>query len=157
MRPAGRSLATPAISRVWQRCAMDATLIMAQKCLGKIKVVDLKFPELIFCAPWNQQLQSCVNTSPLSNALKSGVLGQHQQVFWQTVALGYNTKGRHCDWTITLVCHTSSIPRPFDALGKVRSQPVLLRFRQEDISQNLVETIVCPWLWESCCHTNGYC
>jgi len=37
------------------------------------------------------------------------------------------------------------------------SQSVLLHFRQEDISQNLAETSLSPWLWESDCYTKNGC
>ena len=64
------------------------------------------------------------NSLPI--ALKLGELGQHYQVFWQTVVLGCKTKGRYCHRTKTLSCHTRT--RPFDVLGKVKSESVLLCF-----------------------------
>jgi len=37
------------------------------------------------------------------------------------------------------------------------SQSELLHFRQEDISQNLAETSLSPWLWEFDCYAKNCC
>ena len=42
-------------------------------CLKKIKISDLHFLQSLFCAPYNRLLHSCVDTAPLSKALRGRV------------------------------------------------------------------------------------
>ena len=63
----------------------------------------------------------------------------------------------HCSCKAPTTNHHIKQTRPFDALRKAKSQSVLLCFRQEVISQNMVETSLSPWLWESVCYANSFC
>jgi len=65
----------------------------------------------------------------------------------KTVVLWHNRTARCCDRTRTLACHVQDFVLSH-VVGNLRLF-VLLRFRQEDFSENLVETSLSPWLLES--------
>jgi len=75
----------------------------------------------------------------------------------KTMKLWHNITVRHCDSTRTLpcnICKTSPSDSSRYKKGFV-SQFVLMRFREEDVSQNVVVTSLSQWLWESDCYTNN--
>jgi len=93
------------VSRVWQAWLVPwAPLWQGRKiCLVKFKICDFEFPEPLFYAPYNHQLQSCINTAPLSNALTRGVA--YYKRMHKPVVLWCSTTVRHCARTRTLTCH----------------------------------------------------
>jgi len=95
----------------------------------------------------------CINTAPLPNALswacwasttkhiECGIVKQHDgQTLWQ------NKNAR-------LPCIPALVL--FTLLRRAKSPSVPLRFRQEDVSPNLVERSLSPWLQGCGCYANN--
>jgi len=79
----------------------------------------------------------------LARALNRACYASTTKYHCKTVVWWHNKTVRNCDKTRTLACHiyqTSS----FSHYKKGKS---LQHFRQEDISHNLAETSLSPWLW----------
>jgi len=84
-----------------------------KNCLKKIKISDLHFLQSLFCAPYNRLLHSCVDTAPLSKALRGACCACTTTHCDKTVVLWHNTT-----LIVTEQEHSlgiSTIPRPFHA------------------------------------------
>ena len=132
----GDSLLNSGVSRVWQAWLVPwAPLWWERKyCLAKIKICDLQFLQPLYCAPYVNELH---RYSALSQCNDSSVLRQHHAL-WQN----YGTVTQHNGQTLwrsnnLILPYLQDLVLTLQKKDKSVSAAAL-RFRQEDVSQNVV-------------------
>ena len=113
-------------SRVWQAWLVPWAPRWwgRNNCLANIKISDLELLEPLFCAPYTDWLQCCINTAPLSYAGRAAPASSSIMIrLWYCDTTGRSDIVR-CDRTRTLTCH---IYKTSSFLTLQQRQSVLLR------------------------------
>ena len=122
----------------------------AQELLGKNENFWLRVSWIAILRPI-QPLTAMLRASTQRPYLMQGELRQHHQLFWQNCDIMTQRDGQTL-WQNQNARLQYLRDRVLSHAERKARQSVMLRFRQDDFSQHLVETSLSPWLLESDCY-----